>query len=331
MEPELHEDIFGYLTRVANDNHHGGLGAILSEVLGVKQQASISYADLPNLAYYCRLHIDEIVRLSGISRRLPEGTWAWQVCDKWVTKESFISTRRGKVCPACLQDRVYVRGLWLLNFYTVCAYHGTTLIEVCPACGRKIQWNRRSTRCCMCGFDFASAATKAGSHNSIMISKLIAFKCDYDIALLPSVDIKQVEYEHLAALSLDGFCKTIWFLGHCLGELGSYSTGHGRIKPMAAYADAIIEKALNIMRDWPNQLGERLRASKQRKLSAGSGTLLEKMLGPVHNYFQQELQDEEFAFVRTAYEQHLRNFRRTFEKYPQAKVHDRQLEFDFGS
>lgn len=329
VAPEAHEDIFGYLARVATRNHLAGMHSILSEVLGVKQ-AAITFADLPALAYFCRLYPEEMLHLSGIAQKAAYGALTWQVCGHWVSKEPFIATRRAKICPCCLQDGDFVRGEWTLNFYTACAHHAVALHERCPKCRRAILWNRRAARYCPCGYDLASTDAIPAQPHSLFVAELIGHQCGQNIILHPYPCISFVEHENLASLSLDGLCKTLWFLGHCLCELGRYSVGHGRVKPMSADADAIILNALHAIEDWPRHFGELLEVSKHRVLAERAGPLLEQLLGPVHKYLQHEMQDDELKFVRVAYEQHLRHMWRSFGSKHRRLRSDRQLELDFG-
>lgn len=327
--PESHEDIYGYLARVATRNHLAGLHSILSEVLGVKQ-AAISFGDLPALADFCRLYPEEMVNLSGIVRKTAYGALAWQVCGQWVSKEPFIATRRAKVCPLCLRDAGFVRGEWTLNFYTACAHHSVALNDHCPRCRRAIPWNRRTARYCPCGCDLAMTDAPSAQPHGLFVAELIAHQCGQRVPLRPYPCISFLEHENLATLSLDGLCKTLWFLGHCLCELGRYSVGHGRMKPMPSDADAIILNALQAIEDWPKRFGELLEVSKHRANAERAGPLLEQLLGPVHKYLQRELQDDELTFVRVAYEQHLRNIWRSFGSRHQRRRTDRQLELDLG-
>ena len=328
VPPELHEDIFGYLARVAARNHLAGIHAILDEVLGVKQ-AAITVGDLPAMAYFCRLYPEEMVQLSGIVQKTAYGALTWQVCGHWVSKEPFVSSRRARVCPHCLLDGAFVRGEWMLNFYTACAHHAVALRDHCPKCRRAISWNRRAARYCSCGFDLATGDANPAQSHSLVVAELIRHRCAQDVTLHPSPCISFVEHENLAALTLDGLCKTLWFLGHCLCELGRYSVGHGRVKPMPSDADTIILNALHAIEDWPKRFGELLEDSRHRVLADRAGPLLEQLLGPVHKYLQQELQDDELKFVRIAYEQHLRNMWRSFGSRHRRLRSDRQLEFDF--
>lgn len=329
VSPEPYEDIFGYLARVAARNHLPGIHTILMEVLGVKQ-ATITVGDLLALAHFCRLYPEEMLALSGIVQKTAYGALTWQICGQWVSKEPFVATRRATICPLCLREAAFVRGEWTLNFYTACAHHAVALQDRCPKCRRALTWNRRAARFCPCGYDLTTAVTTSASPHSLMIAELIAHQCGQNVHITPSTCINFIEHENLAALSLDGLCKTLWFLGHCLCELGRYSVGHGRVKPMPSDADAIIMNALHAIEDWPKRFGELLDVSKSRLMTDRAGTLLEQLLGPVHKYLQQELQDDELKFVRLAYEQHLRNMWRSFGRRHRRVRTDRQLELDFG-
>lgn len=328
VSPETHEDVFGYLNRVAARNHLAGIHSILSDVLGVKQ-ATLTFSHLPALADYCRLYPEEMLQLSGIAQKTTYGALTWQVCGQWVSKEPFVATRRAKICPQCLGEAAFVRGEWTLNFYTACARHSVALHNQCPKCRRAISWNRRFAQYCPCGFDLALAGDLAAPPHSQVVAELIGHQCGQSLALAPSPCINFVEHENLAALSLDGLCKTLWFLGHCLCELGRYSLGHGRIKPMPADADTIILNALHAIEDWPERFGELLQVSKQLTSTARAGPLAEQLLGPVHRYLQQELQDDELKFLRVAYEQHLRTIWRSLGVRNRRLRTERQLEFDF--
>lgn len=329
VPPEPHEDVFGYLARVAARNHLPGMHSILSEVLGVKR-TSITFAEVSALADFCRLYPEEMLQLSGIVERGCYGARTWRVCGHWVTKEPFVSTRKAKICPACLYEAAFVRGEWTLSFYTSCARHGVTLYDRCPKCRRAISWNRRAARYCSCGFDLATAEPIPAVQHSQLIAQLIGLRSGQVDALTPSPCIDFVEHEKLATLTLDGLCKTLWFLGHCLGELGSYSVAHGRVKPMSSDADTIVLNALHALNEWPKQFGELLSASKIRSQEDRAGTLLVRLLGPVDKYLRNELQDEELQFVRIAYEQHLRQMWRSFGNKYRRLSNERQLELDYG-
>jgi hypothetical protein len=119
-------------------------------------------------------------------------------------------------------------------------------------------------------------------------------------------------------------------LGHCLGELGSFGTGHGRIRPRIDDAERIIANAVTLMECWPDKLVAQLNHSTSKQPIRKEGTLLDRMLGPAQHFLTEELQSNELTFVRVAYEQQLLVIWKTFGKSFQLKRLDRQLELDFG-
>lgn len=325
--PHAHEDVIGFLTRVAERNHVGGAAAILAYVKGTAN-TSVETGDIPRIAHYCRNHLEELLQLSGIEQRLSDGSRAWQIAGEWVSKASFISARKVKICPICLQEGMFIRGLWSLSFYAACAQHEVRLVDRCPGCGRRLKWDRRRISHCGCTFNLANAPASPASESLILVAQLFAHRSNLDIVIRPHA-FRNREIERLAELSLDGLCKTIWFLGHCLAKLGQYGTGHGRLKPTGDEAEAIIHHAVEILRTWPTELGARLDVMARRNPSNSSSALLDRLLGPVQHYLHEELQVSELDFLRLAYEQHIRMIWKTFSKTHQLKTTSRQSELEF--
>nr|WP_295829966.1 TniQ family protein [uncultured Azospirillum sp.] len=65
----------------------------------------------------------------------------------------FISARRRKVCPRCLDESGYHRALWDMALMTICPDHRLRLVERCPACGSRLGWRVPSPCACRCGYD----------------------------------------------------------------------------------------------------------------------------------------------------------------------------------
>lgn len=326
IAPREHEDVVGFLMRVAERNHLGGPSDILSQITGTTH-TTIRMSDLPLLADYCRNHVEELSQLSGIEGRLSDGSRIWQVAGEWISKASFISTRRARVCPACLQGGVYIPGLWVLCFYTACAWHDLQLIDHCPRCTRSLKWNRRLVHLCSCGFNLAASPMISSRGSGLLIAKLIAHRSNPEIVIQPQI-LPTREIERLAELSLDGLCKTIWFLGHCIGELSRCKSGHGRLQPMEHEAERIIEKALALIKTWPLGMGEYLSSCVGKPRSNSSASLLDRLLGPVQNYLHEDLQSAELGFLRTTYEQHVRMIWLAFGQKHRLRDATRQLELD---
>lgn len=91
-------------------------------------------------------------------------------------------------CPTCLADDAtpYFRKCWRVAFYTVCARHGTMLLDRCPACGVAVAIHRIDMRmpdaieiaplsyCHACGFDLRAAPAIAPVFYGDEISKILS-------------------------------------------------------------------------------------------------------------------------------------------------------------
>jgi hypothetical protein len=321
------EDIIGFLIRVAHRNHIDGPVAILNPVLGDKRTL-VATRDLPRLADYCRNYLEEILHLSGIEIRLSDGSRAWQIAGELVSKPVFFSMRRVKVCPACLNENAYIRGFWSLGLYTCCAWHEVHLVDHCAGCGRHLFWGRRRVTHCTCGFDLRESPTTKAGRQEFTVARLIGRQFDSALKIANDVLVPQ-ELDRLADLSLDGLCKTIWFLGHCLADIGRYSVGHGRLHPTSDSASQMIANAFRVLNAWPESLRSLLTAGATRETREQKGSLLERQLGPVQRYLHEDIGSEELAFIRVAYEQHIRMLWRTFGVQHRLMNAERQRTFEF--
>lgn len=327
VPPYLHEDLTGYLMRVAARNHLPGPAALLSAITGT-QYRQIHLRDLPTVASLCRNTIEQVSQLSGYEWRISGEERRWQVNGEWLTKSVFVSLRNAKVCPVCIQEASYVRGEWSLSFYKVCADHSTRLLDHCPACTRRLEWNRRYPHRCKCGFNLGNASPEHPRAYEAALSCLIAYRIHGNPSLLEGLPLDVKSIERLAGLSLDGVCKTIWLLGHCLTELGSYGSGHGRKKPMDV--DSMTARAFSLLSNWPHSLGLWLEDHIPTYLPVNfSATAFENLLAPVRSYFIDDFSYEETKFLNVVFEQHLKKIWLTMGRPHFHCQIGRQQEFDF--
>src|SRR3546814_893584 len=70
--------------------------------------------------------------------------------------QCFGSDRR--VCPMCLIADPYDRAIWQLKCLSVCSEHRVDLIDRCPCCERKLNWNVKDVCLCQCGYDLRHAS-----------------------------------------------------------------------------------------------------------------------------------------------------------------------------
>jgi TniQ len=326
--PFEYEDAFGFLSRVATANHLKDAYQIIGHCTG-NSAGTIKYKDMSKLAYFCLNTTSEISQLSGIELVRAEGNRIWQVNGEQISKAAFLCSRTARVCPQCLADQAYIRGHWSLTLYTVCALHKIKMIDECPACLKKIKWDRPSVLHCLCGTDLSLATTEKGGAPELLLSHLIARKVEVHHSPTRSALLNHQQIKQLSELSLDSLCKAIWFLGHCIGNLGKHGSGHGSKILSLSEANTVISQAFELLQSWPKKLGARLGELSTRQPTNSTDSLINKLFGPAQYYLHEALQSEELHFIRTAYKQYITHIWK--DCYPQhIPIEDKtQLEFSW--
>ncbi len=327
MEPSVGESAAGFLMRVSHLNGLQSSAELLKYVTG-SESATVQHQYIPELAYFCRNTIDEMLQLSGYEKWVnAEPRWSLQ--SEWITKSVFVQSRLSKVCTLCLAESPFIRALWSLSFYNHCAWHDCQLIDRCPGCKRLLQWDRRRPEYCSCRHSLSSADVISLHGNSLLLSKAIAFRLTGDASLLSTVTNKKL-FEQLIGLSVDGMCKSIWFLGHCLPDLGQHSTGHGRKKPALEAFELMLDKAFFNLGNWPDAVGQQLEKLVFEQLQPEfSAVAFHYLLRPLDHYLKTSLDSAELAFIGHVYEQHLQKIWRRFGKKNTGSRYEKQLILDF--
>jgi hypothetical protein len=147
-----------------------------------------------------------------------------------------------------------------------------------------------------------------------------------DVGDFAALGMQSAVADRLQALSLDGLCKTLWFLGHCLFEFEHLATGHGRIRPTQSHAEQIVMQSVGILSRWPEGLGDHLRKLTNRHVAPGSAALIDRVFGPLQYYLYEVIDSTEFMFLTVAYEQYIRQIWRSIGATGRSKAFTPQLE-----
>lgn len=329
--PAPHENIHGYLARLALLNHIRGPKQILTSALG-SAPASVKYDDVPRLANFCRLHPEEMSHCSGLLIRDGRQPSRWQVCGQMISKGPFIVGTHTRICPACLSEHVHVRGLWSLSLYAACGIHGCSMVDTCIKCGRKVLWKRHSAEHCLCGHQHASSPLLPASDSSRVVAELMEMQVGQRTHLSVTAGMSDDILAHMSRLNLDELCRAIWFFGEYLPLLEGYGepAHHSRLGQEGALS--LIQEAVQVLSDWPARFTNRLESCRARTVLVGTGTysLTEALLGPVDRFLREDLQAPEFEFIRAYYDQHIRGIWKALGKRHRRRFNAHQLELDWG-
>ncbi|WP_448565929.1 TniQ family protein [Thalassotalea ganghwensis] len=75
------------------------------------------------------------------------------------------------VCPSCIKEEAYIRQIWHLKPYKVCAIHQQDLLKHCPECKEYVNYiDQESITHCSCGFDLRTANTELTCHKDHLVS-----------------------------------------------------------------------------------------------------------------------------------------------------------------
>lgn len=144
----------GYLLRLAEANGFSGLGAIARILHQTNYQviASSPPATLRLLSVNCDT-------LMGIDYAVaPQG------CN-YVELGTYGRSVYARVCSKCLTvDAIpYARSIWDMALQVCCAVHSCMLIDECPQCTHRLDYQRPSILRCACGFDLRLCRTQPAS------------------------------------------------------------------------------------------------------------------------------------------------------------------------
>ncbi len=303
--PKVRESLVGFLMRASEENHLRSVG-VLRTLLG-RTTRPPGLQEAEGLARFCRCSVTEVSQLFGFQMRHADGRRAWRLGDEWVTQSHFVSSRSMAVCVHCLREDPFLPGTWELTLYRCCACHRTRLLTTCPGCGKALRWTRPRPWQCGCGFDLRLANTERGGASVWVTAQLIEHRLDPAVPLTPPAAIPRHLIQRLGGLSLDGLFKTLWFLGHFLGGVEIRTLRPKGAKRRPRYAEAIIEEAFALLARWPESLRRDVETRARNAGDVSQARLFERLFKPLVTYLEEELAEEELAFLRLAYEQQVRS------------------------
>lgn len=328
VNPYPDELIIGFLMRVALKNHLVSPVELIQYFSDGKQM-NFRFKDIAKLAYFCRNTTEEIGQLSGFEF-WENGEPRWLIMSEWVTMSLFITSRSSRVCPLCLKEEPYLRALWILSFYFVCARHNVLLIDKCPSCNRKLNWDRKRPTFCVCGQPLSEVHSEIDQSNALVLAKILAYRVSQDSQYLSGLTVPIVALEKLANLSLDGICKTIWFLGHCVAGIGKSSLGHGRKKPNVNDLVKMVETTIHFLSRWPDGLGSWLFQILVDEFDINfTSTERRKILGPTDHYVRNCMLNHELQFLVKAYDQYLQFIWQELGSRNSFSTYEKQLLLEF--
>ena len=291
----------GYLCRVAHSHGYCGPGW-LADLARIPPGGLEREDRATPLAHVLRLEVAEWLRMCY---RPVKGKERFE-------RRSFLGVLIGahqlnyghpRICPCCLRDHSLWWAVWDLALVSTCPLHRCLLIDLCPACGRKLTWHRQAVHECRCGADLRKAEPATADGNLVTINAAIyraagfyqeACEAELQRASFPPV---------LANLRLDAILRLVRFVGS-IQEQGKLRRKQIRFAPTDLdTAIQVGSAASSILMDWPRSFREMLRRMVPRQVKSAADLSFYDVFGNFYRHLYAVLPRKEFGFLHDAFEE----------------------------
>lgn len=301
IDPLPHESPRGYLCRVAQEHGYGG-PLSLAEITGLPRSGLERDEDAEKIAYVLRLEPEEWLamcyrHIRGANRFHQRSFYGERI------SADDLNYKRPRVCPSCLKDRPIWWAVWDLGLVTACPIHRCLLLNRCPACNRRLGWQRPAVYKCRCGLDLRSLTSQAAPGELVAINAAIYRAAGLSRGEAAELDLTNAGFPpELAQLRLGPLLRMILFLG----AIREQDKLRRKQRPFTATdlaaATEIDRSAVAVLREWPRPLREVLR----RMLPPASGNPaafnLSGIFGNFYRHLFRVLPRGEFGFLHDEFE-----------------------------
>jgi hypothetical protein len=301
IDPLPLESPRGYLCRVAHEHNYIGPLSI------------VRLAGLPGVAVELANSIDQV---SHVLRLEPE---EWRaMCYLHVkgrnrhNQRLFCGARISaddlnygcpRLCPACLRDRPIWWAVWDLGLVTACPIHQCLLFNQCPACKRKLAWQRLAVHQCRCGIDFRDLAIEPADGDLVAINTAIYRAAGFPYGNAAKVALANCGFPaELLELRLGPLLRLVLFVGSIKEQDRLRSKQQYFAATNLAVATEIGRAAATMLGDWPQSLRAVLRRMLPPEAANPATLNFREIFGNFYRHLFRVLPRNEFGFLHEAFE-----------------------------
>ena len=307
VDPVAGESPRGYLCRTAHDHGYGSPNALAQiaelwvsgtgKVTGLDQDAAIQ-----QLSYTLRLEPEEWRSMCyhHIKGRNPFKQRSFY--GETISADD-LNYRKPRLCTACLREHPIWWAVWDLALIVACPVHRCLLLNQCPACRRKIAWERPAVHKCRCGLDFRQVSSEPAYPDLVAINAIVCRAAKSTPVETGGVEVADFGFPpEVLQLKLGALLRLVLFVG----SINEGSILRRKQRPFRATdlagAVAICRGAVALLRDWPRPLHEVLR--RMIPQSANPSTLnFSDIFGNFYRHLFRVLRRREFGFLHDAFEE----------------------------
>ena len=208
-----------------------------------------------------------------------------------------------RLCPACLRERPIWWAVWDLGLVTACPIHRCLLFNQCPACRRKLAWQRLAVHQCRCGLDFRNLAVEPADKELVAINAAI-----YRAAGFPPGDAAEIALANcgfpteLLGLRLGPLLRLVLFVGSIKEQDRLRRKQQHFAATNLAAAIEIGRAAATMLGDWPRPLRAVLRHMLPPETANPAALNFSEIFGNFYRHLFRVLPRSEFGFLHDAFE-----------------------------
>jgi hypothetical protein len=301
VDPLPRESPRGYLCRVAQENAYSG---------------PLSLAQIGGLPTSGLERDDTVKQIAHVLRLEPE---EWQaMCYRHIggrnryDQRSFYGDRisvddlnyeRPRICPHCLKESPIWWAVWDLGLVTACPIHRCHLVNQCPACKRRLAWERPSVHKCRCGVDLRTATAKVATPDLVAINAAIYRAARFPPGERAELDLAECGFPpEMLRLSLGALLRLILFVGSIREKDKLRQTQRPFAATDIAFATEIDRAAVTVLREWPRPLREVLGHMLPPEPTDPAALNFSKIFGNFYRHLFRVLPRSEVGFLHDVFE-----------------------------
>ncbi len=187
-------------------------------------------------------------------------------------------------CPRCVAETGYIDAYWDLSAAVACPIHGATVLTACPACRRRIGWERPGLLTCGCGGSLLEMKGPEASLPVLDLMRLLQSRLHGRTSNTGGLPL-----EHLVSMPFGALLHLIAILGAIASaENGGSADPRSSLAARASSAAvavpaelssaqgcpaAQVEAVAQILSDWPHGYHDFLRTLGEHNLVSGQKTV----------------------------------------------------------
>ena len=198
VDPLPGESPRGYLCRVAHEHGYGGPNA-LAQIAGLWVSGtgrSLAWIRMQRSGSFHTCYVSS--RKSGdrcvITTSRDRGDSSSDSFYGETVSADDLNYGSPRLCPACLREHPIWWAVWDLGLVVACPIHRCILLNQCPACKRRVAWERPAVHKCRCGVDFRQFGAEPADPDLVAIDAIIYRAAGATLAQTAEADVTDLGF-----------------------------------------------------------------------------------------------------------------------------------------